>query len=290
MLRLVLGRLDYGGITTGVTFRFTGDARALSGVPDARLNALGKALINRVFRELNINCDSTHLESLSQVFEDCGFAMPASVKFTSEFNTDELKAILHSAPISIIEPISTIIGLALASSLRVNVEFYSDLWPRLTDALAQLKALGIDIAVHSSVFDVNRVFIFDEVIRRLVRIPRIDELRETTEFNSRVEVIGVSRRFVEVPARQFSLAEPTEAWVSNDVVNAVEVLIKDLGGVATLKALGDLVGQEAVIKALSMGYVVFNPSDMTVRATTKALTLIRRLGWSSDVHKETRAD
>ncbi len=99
MLRLVLGRLDYGGITTGgVTFRFTGgDARALSGVPDARLNALGKALINRVFRELNINRDSTHLESLSQVFEDCGFAMPASVKFTSEFNTDELKAILHSA-------------------------------------------------------------------------------------------------------------------------------------------------------------------------------------------------
>ncbi len=133
--------------------------------------------------------------------------------------------------------------------------------------------------MHSSVFDVNRVFIFDEVIRRLVRIPRIDELRETTEFNSRVEVIGgVSRRFVEVPARQFSLAEPTEAWVGNDVINAVEVLIKDLGGVATLKALGgDLVGQEAVIKALSMGYVVFNPSDMTVRATGRALSLVKSL-------------
>ncbi|WP_243676479.1 hypothetical protein [Vulcanisaeta distributa] len=254
-------------------------------MPDAKLNALSKALINRVFRELGINCDSSHLDFLSQVFEDCGFAFPASVEFTSEFNADELRNSLYSAPpMPIIEPLSTIIGLALASSLRVNTEFYSDLWPRLTDALAQLRALGIDVAVHSSVFDVNRVFVFDEVVRRLIRLPRIDELRDTTEFGSKIEVIGLSRRFIEAPVRQFSIAEPTEARLGNDVVNAVEVLTKDLGGVATLKALSELVGHEAVLKALSMGgYVVYNPpSDMTIRATTKALTLIRRLSVNND--------
>uniref|UniRef100_UPI0006D192CB hypothetical protein n=1 Tax=Vulcanisaeta distributa TaxID=164451 RepID=UPI0006D192CB len=223
-------------------------------MPDAKLNALGKALINRVFRELNINCDSSHLDFLSQVLEDCGFAFPASVEFTSEFNVDDLKNSLYSAPIPTIEPISTVIGLALASSLRVNTEFYSDLWPRLTDALAQLRALGIDVVIHSSVFDVNKVFVFDEVVRRLVRIPRIDEVRDTTEFNEKVEVIGLSRRFVEAPVRSFSIAEPIEARLGNDVINAIEVLTKDLGGVATLKALSELVGHEAVLKALSMGY------------------------------------
>lgn len=217
-------------------------------MPNAKLNALSKALINRVFRELNINCDSGHLDFLSQVFEDCGFAFPASVEFTSEFNADDLKSSLYSVPMPIIEPLSTIIGLALASSLRVNVEFYSDLWPRLTDALAQLRALGIDVAIHSSVFDVNKVFVFDEVVRRLIRLPRIDEVRDTTEFNGKVEVIGMSRRFIEAPVRSFSIAEPTEARLGNDVINAIEVLTKDLGGVATLKALSELVGHEAVLR------------------------------------------
>ncbi len=68
------------------------------------------------------------------------------------------------------------------------------------------------------------------------------------------------------------------------VINAIEVLVKDLGGVATLKALSDMVGQEAVLKALSMGYAVYNPGgDLTVRATTKALALLKQLGSESDV-------
>ncbi len=170
-------------------------------------------MINRVFRELGINCDAGHLMALGEVLEDCGFAMPASAEFTGEFSVDELRNSLYSAPIPTIEPLSTIIGLALASSLKVNVEFYSDLWQRLTDALSQLRALGVDIAIHSSVFDINRVFVFDEVIRRLVRIPRVDEIRDTTEFNSKVEVIGLSRRFVDYPIRQFSIAEPREPTI-----------------------------------------------------------------------------
>ncbi len=211
---------------------------------------------------------------MSQVFEDCGFAFPASVEFTSEFNADDLKSSLYSVPMPIIEPLSTIIGLALASSLRVNVEFYSDLWPRLTDALAQLRALGIDVAIHSSVFDVNKVFVFDEVVRRLIRLPRIDEVRDTTEFNGKVEVIGMSRRFIEAPVRSFSIAEPTEARLGNDVINAIEVLTKDLGGVATLKALSELVGHEAVLRHCQWGGTwSTTPSDMTIRATAKALTL-----------------
>ncbi len=282
MLRLVLGRLDYQGISTGVTFRL-GSAKALDGIPNARLNTLARALINRAFHELGIECDATHAHSLSEVLEDCAFALPASVEFTESFNTDEFRAGLYSIPLPTIEPMSIIIGLALAPSLRVNIEFYSDLWPRLTDALAQLKALGIDIAVHSSVFDVNRVFVFDEVIRRLIRVPRIDELRETTEFNNKVEVIGTSRRFIEASTRQFNLAEPIEAGPGDDVVNTVEALVKDLGGVATLRALSDLVGWEVVLRAMAMGYLTYNPGDMTIRATTKALALIRRLGGNGDV-------
>ncbi|WP_048056884.1 hypothetical protein [Vulcanisaeta moutnovskia] len=281
MLRLIIGRLDYQGINTGITFRL-GGVEALSGVPNARLNALSRALINRVFHELGINCDTTHLAMLSEVFEDCQYALPASVEFTNGYSIDDLRKALYSAPIPTIEPVSTVVGLALASSLRVNAEFYSDLWPRLTDALAQLKSLGVEIAIHTSVFDINRVFVFDEVVRRLVRLPRVDELRETTEFNSRVEVIGSSRRFVEVPIRAFGIAEPSEVKLSDDVVDAIEVLVRDLGGVATLKALSDIAGQLAVLRALGMGYITYNPSDMTVRATVKALRLIRRLGVSSD--------
>ena len=284
MIRLVLGRLDYQGISVGITFRLGNNAKPLDGVPNAELTPLGRALINRVFHELGINCDATHVKALGDVFSDCGFALPASVELTDNYDANELKTSLHSAPIPTIEPLSTIIGLALASSLRVNAEFYSDLWPRLTDALAQLKALGIDIAIHSSTFDPNRFYIFDEIVRRLVRVPRTDELRETTDFGSKLEVIGVNRRFIEYPARPFNLAEPREPAIDEDVVNAVEVLVRDLGGVATLKSLADMLGgQEPVLKAVTMGYMTYNPGDLTVRATGKALALIKSLSHSGDV-------
>ncbi|GAB6943327.1 hypothetical protein [Vulcanisaeta sp. JCM 14467] len=286
MIRLVLGRLDYQGINTGVTFRL-GNAKALDGVPNAGLTPLGRALINRVFHELGINCDATHIKALGDVLADCGFALPASVELTDNYDVGELRTSLRSAPIPTIEPLSTIIGLALASSLRVNVEFYSDLWPRLTDALAQLKALGVDVAVHSSTFDAGRFYVFDEIIRKLVRVPRVDELRETTDFGSKLEVIGTNRRFIEYPARFFNLAEPREPKIDDDVVNAVEVLVRDLGGVATLKSLADMLGgQEPVLKAITMGYATYNPGDMTVRATAKALALLKGLGHSSDVLEE----
>ncbi|GAB6944211.1 hypothetical protein [Vulcanisaeta sp. JCM 14467] len=287
MIKLILGRLDYQGIERGVTFRLSGNAKPLDGVPNAGLTPLGRALINRVFHELGINCDATHVTRLSDVLENCGFALPASVELTNNYDVGELRTSLYSAPIPTIEPLSTIIGLALASALRVNTEFYSDLWPRLTDALAQLKALGVDVAIHSSVFDPNRFYIFDEIVRRLIRVPRTDELRETTDFNSKVEVIGVSRRFIEYPARPFNLAEPREPKIDDDVVNAVEVLVRDLGGVATLKSLTDMLrSQDAVLKAITIGYMTYNPGDLTVRITTKALSLLKSLSHSGDVLEE----
>ena len=286
MIKLILGRLDYQGIERGITFRLS-NAKSLDGVPNAELTPLSRALINRVFHELGINCDATHMRVLGDVFTNCGFALPASVELAINYDVSELRTSLRSAPIPVIEPLSTIIGLALASSLRVNVEFYSDLWPRLTDALAQLKALGVDIAVHSSTFDASRFYVFDEIIRRLVRVPRVDELRETTDFNSKVEVIGVSRRFIEYPARPLNLAEPREPAIDEGVINAVEVLVRDLGGVATLKSLADMLGgQEPVLKAITMGYATYNPGDMTVRATAKALALIKQLSHSNDVLEE----
>jgi hypothetical protein len=39
--------------------------------------------------------------------------------------------------------------------------------------------------------------------------------------------------------------------------------------------MSDLVGSEAVIKAVSMGYLVYNPMDLTVRLSSKGLALLR---------------
>jgi hypothetical protein len=52
----------------------------------------------------------------------------------------------------------------------------------------------------------------------------------------------------------------------------------ELGGVATLKALSDLVGSEAVIRAVAMGYLAYNPMDLTVRLSAKGLALLRAIG------------
>lgn len=94
MIRLVLGRLDYQGINAGITFRL-GSAKALDGAPNAELNPLGKALINRVFHELGINCDATHVKMLSNVFTDCGFALLVSVKLINNYNVNKLRADLY---------------------------------------------------------------------------------------------------------------------------------------------------------------------------------------------------
>ncbi|GAB6943977.1 hypothetical protein [Vulcanisaeta sp. JCM 14467] len=279
MLRLILGRTDYVGINAGLTFKLIEGVKQLDGVPNVRLGPLGRALVNRVFRELGLDCDATHAVDLRGVIEECSY-LPSSVRFMDNFNAGELSKSLNSIPLPTIEPTSTLIGLALASTLRVNTEFYSDLWPRLTDALAQLKALGVDIAVHSSVFDTNRVFVFDEVVRRFISYPRVDGIAESN-FNKRIEVINNSnRRLIEernAPIRPYALAEPREPIIDEGILTTVEALIKDLGGVATLKALSDMVGQEAVLRAIARGYLTYNPGDMTVRVTMRALSLLNTI-------------
>jgi hypothetical protein len=276
MIRLVIGRLDYRGVggAPAITFKEYDGSVRLDGVPDMELKPLTRLVINKLLNVLGIQFDASSAKRLSDVFEYCvqcswfsGF-----IGFVGEALPD--KAIV-TVPTPIIEPLSSIIGLALAFNTGLEVELYSDLWPLLTDVLTQAKALGLRLTIHTSVLDYNRLYAFDEVVRRYIRLPRIDVLTGSTDFTNKVEVVGESYRTPTLQPTSLR-AEPsvTEPRVDEGVLNAVRTLGIELGGVSTLKALSDLVGSEAVIKAVTMGYLVYNPMDLTVRLSSKGLALL----------------
>jgi hypothetical protein len=152
------------------------------------------------------------------------------------------------------------------------------LWPQITDILAQARALGLKLTIHTSVLDFNRIYVFDEVVRRMIRLPRIDVLTGSTDFTNKVEVAGESYRTPTLQPTslrvELLIAEPR---IDEAVLNAVRALGLELGGVSTLKALSDLVGSEAVVRAVSMGYLAYNPMDLTVRLSAKGLALLRAI-------------
>ena len=277
MIRLVIGRLDYRGVggAPAITFKDYDGSTRLEGVPDMELRPITKLVINRLFSTLGIQFDVSNVKRLSDIFEYCvqcswfsgfigfvGDALPSNVIVT--------------VPTPIIEPVSTLIGLALAFNTGIETELYSDLWPQIIDVLAQARALGLRLTIHTSVLDINRIYVFDEVVRRMVRLPRVDVLTGSTEFTNKVEVVGESYRTPTIQANPVKV-EPsvTEPRIDEAVLNAVRALGLELGGVSTLKALSDLVGSEAVVRAVSMGYLVYNPMDLTVRLSAKGLALLR---------------
>jgi hypothetical protein len=277
MIRLVVGRLDYRGVNgpPAITFKDYDGSVRLGGVPDMELRPITKLVINRLFSALGIQFDASNVKRLGDVFEYCvqcswfsGFINLVSDALPSNA--------IVTVPTPIIEPISTLIGLALAFNTGLEVELYSDLWPLLTDVLTQAKALGLRLTIHTSVLDYNRLYAFDEVVRRYIRLPRIDVLTGSTDFTNKVEVVGESYRTPTLQPTSLR-AEPsvTEPRIDEEVVNVVKTLGIELGGVSTLKALSDLVGSEAVIKAVTMGYLVYNPMDLTVRLSAKGLALLR---------------
>jgi hypothetical protein len=278
MIRLVVGRLDYRGVNgpPAITFKDYDNAARLNGVPDMELRPITKLVINRLFSALGIQFDASNVKRLGDVFEYCvqcswfsGF-----IGFVGKALPDKAIA---TVPVPIIEPLSSIIGLALAfNNPNFEVELYSDLWPLLTDVLTQAKALGLRLTIHTSVLDINRIYVFDEVVRRYFRLPRIDVLTGSTDFSNKIEVVGESYRTPTLQPTSLR-AEPsvTEPRIDEEVVNVVKTLGIELGGVSTLKALSDLVGSEAVIKAVTMGYLVYNPMDLTVRLSAKGLALLR---------------
>jgi hypothetical protein len=278
MIRLVIGRLDYRGVNgpPAITFKDYDGSVRLGGVPDMELKPITKLVINRLFSALGIQFDASNVRRLSDVFEYCvqcswfsGF-----IGFVGEALPDKAIA---TVPVPIIEPLSSIIGLALAfNNPNFEVELYSDLWPLLTDVLTQAKALGLRLTIHTSVLDINRIYVFDEVVRRMVRLPRVDVLTGSTEFTNKVEVVGESYRTPTIQPTSLR-AEPsvTEPRIDEAVINAVRALGLELGGVSTLKALSDLVGSDAVVRAVSMGYLAYNPMDLTVRLSSKGLALLR---------------
>jgi len=280
MIRLVIGRLDYGGVSgaPAITFKDYDGSTRLDGVPDMELRPITKLVINRLFSALGIQFDASNVRRLSDAFEYCvqcswfsGFINLVSDALPSNA--------IVTVPTPIIEPISTLIGLALAfNNPNFEVELYSDLWPLMTDVLAQARALGLRLTIHTSILDINRVYVFDEVVRRMIRLPRVDVLTGSTDFTNKVEVAGESYRTPTIQASPVKV-EPlvTEPRVDEGVLNAVRVLGTELGGVATLKALSDLVGSEAVIRAVAMGYLAYNPMDLTVRLSSKGLALLRAI-------------
>jgi len=276
MIRLVIGRLDYRGINgpPAITFKDYDGSVRLGGVPDMELRPITKLIINRLFSTLGIQFDASNTKRLSDAFEYCPQCSWFSgyINFVGEALPDKAIA---TVPVPIIEPLSSIIGLALAFNTGLETELYSDLWPLITDILAQAKALGLRLTIHTSVLDVNRIYTFDEVVRRMVRLPRVDVLTSSTDFSNKIEVVGESYRTPTLQPTSLR-AEPsvTEPRVDEAVLNAVRALGLELGGVSTLKALSDLVGSEAVVRAVSMGYLAYNPMDLTVRLSAKGLALL----------------
>jgi len=278
MIRLVIGRLDYRGINgpPTITFKDYDNAIKLDGVPDMELRPITKLVINRLFSALGIQFDASNVKRLSDVFEYC----PQCSWFSGYINFvgDALpENAIVTVPVPMIEPISTLIGLALAfNNPNFEAELYSDLWPQITDVLAQARALGLKLTIHTSVLDINRIYVFDEVVRRMVRLPRVDVLTGSTDFTNKVEVAGESYRTPTIQANPIK-AEPslTEPRIDEAVLNAVRALGLELGGVSTLKALSDLVGSEAVVRAITTNYLVYNPMDLTVRLSAKGLALLR---------------
>jgi len=277
MIRLVIGRLDYRGINgpPAITFKDYDNAVRLDGIPNIELKPLTRLVINKLFNVLNIQFDASNVRRLSDVFEYCVQCSWFSgyINFVSDALPDKAIA---TVPVPMIEPLSSIIGLALAFNTSFETELYSDLWPQITDILAQAKALGLKLTIHTSVLDYNRLYAFDEVVRRYIRLPRIDVLTGSTEFTNKVEVAGENYRTPTIQANPLR-AEPSviEPRIDEAVLNAVRTLGIELGGVSTLKSLSDLVGSEAVIKAVTMGYLAYNPMDLTVRFSSKGLALLR---------------
>jgi hypothetical protein len=280
MIRLVIGRLDYRGINgpPAITFKDYDGSVRLGGVPDMELRPITKLIINRLLSALGIQFDASNTKRLSDVFEYCmqcswfsGF-----IGFVGEALPDKAIA---TVPVPMIEPLSSIIGLALAFNTGFETELYSDLWPLLTDVLTQAKALGLRLTIHTSVLDYNRLYAFNEVVRRYIRLPRIDVLTGSTDFTNKVEVVGESYRTPTLQPTSLR-AEPSviEPRIDEGVLNAVRALGIELGGVSTLKALSDLVGSEAVVRAVSMGYLAYNPMDLTVRLSSKGLALLNAIG------------
>jgi hypothetical protein len=280
MIRLVVGRLDYRGVNgpPAITFKDYDGSVRLDGVPDMELKPLTRLVINKLFNVLNIQFDASNARRLSDVFEYCVQCSWFSgyINFVSDALPD--KAIV-TVPTPIIEPISSIIGLALVFNTGFETELYSDLWPQITDILAQARALGLKLTIHTSVLDYSRLYAFDEIIRRYTRLPRIDMLTGPTEFTNKVEVAGENYRTPTLQPNPVKV-EPsvTEPRIDEEVVNVVKTLGIELGGVSTLKALSDLVGSEAVIKAVTMGYLTYNPMDLTVRLSSKGLALLNAIG------------
>jgi len=278
MIRLVIGRLDYRGVNgpPAITFKDYDGSVRLGGVPDMELKPLTKLVINKILNVLGIQFDISNIKRLSDAFEYCTQCSWFSGYINFVGDALPSNAIV-TVPTPIIEPISSIIGLALVfNNPNFEVELYSDLWPQITDALAQARALGLRLTIHTSILDINRVYVFDEVVRRMIRLPRVDVLTGSTEFTNKVEVIGESYRTPTIQPNPVKV-EPsvTEPRIDEGVLNAVRALGIELGGVSTLKALSDLVGSDAVVRAVTMGYLVYNPMDLTVRLSAKGLALLR---------------
>jgi len=136
MIRLVIGRLDYGGVSgaLAITFKDYDGSIRLKGVPDMELKPLTRLVINKLLNVLGIQFDTSNVKRLGDVFKYCtqrswfsGFI--SFVDDTLPGNT------IITVPVPMIEPMLNS-GLRLALNTGIEVELYSDLWSLITDVLA----------------------------------------------------------------------------------------------------------------------------------------------------------
>ncbi|WP_069806902.1 hypothetical protein [Vulcanisaeta thermophila] len=290
MIGLVIGRQDLLIIKRGFTFKSIDGINKLGFIPDVELSPLSAAIMLRIAELLNERITPPlNNVRLSEYTEDCNIGsficMGLKMLRYGDADLDKLRDSINSIPLPTIEPVSTMVGIILSIETGLPIEVYSDIWPMLVDVLAEVKGLGRDVVVHSNVFDINRVYVFDYVIRRFIRIPRIDDVyRHEEGGDDTVELIDKSFRRDTRAFSKYSTAAPARfIEPPKGLVHLLKVLIGELNGVTTLKSLTDILSRDGfglgdIMSAVDNGYVTYNPMDLTVRVTPAGLAMARHLG------------
>jgi hypothetical protein len=73
MIRLIIGRLDYRGVSNPptITFKDYDGSVRLNSVPNVELNPITKLVINGLLSALGIRFDASSVKRLSDIFEYC---------------------------------------------------------------------------------------------------------------------------------------------------------------------------------------------------------------------------
>jgi|GEM_PF-1049269 len=209
---------------------------------------------------------------------NCDGELCASLRFSINVDSDATASgICSSYALTPIEPASTIIGFALAVAFKdVALEIYSDYYLNYPDImnLLRLNRKG-ELRIFTNTFKEDALFLADEVYVPNVGMPSMREFRG--QFNNKMQLI--TRReygLIDVHDSQASIYEGTIMSVDQDVIKALTLLVKKLGGASTLASLSDLLSVNGVppttiSRAESMGLIWIERRSAMTRAMATPL-------------------